>query len=158
MLGSNTRLREHIPAPRSAVYEALIDPAAVAIWMVPDGMTSRVHQFESREGGRFRISLTYEEPSAVGKTTAHTDTYHGYFAELVPDEKVVQVITFESDDPQMLGEMTVTMTLADEGDGTQLLAEHANVPPGIRPEDNELGWRLALDKLSRLLSGHRREV
>ena len=58
--------------------------------MVPNGMTSHVHTFEPREGGAFRISLTYDAPSATGKTTAHTDTYHGRFVKLVPDEQVVE--------------------------------------------------------------------
>lgn len=57
-------------APRGAVYRALLDPQAVAIWMVPTGMTSQVHRFEPREGGSFRISLRYVEPSGTGKTTA----------------------------------------------------------------------------------------
>jgi uncharacterized protein YndB with AHSA1/START domain len=72
-----------VNAPRAAVYRALLDARAVATWMVPTGMTSHVHAFEGCEGGRFRISLTYESPAGVGKTTAHTDTYHGRFVELV---------------------------------------------------------------------------
>jgi hypothetical protein len=61
------------------VYRAFLDPDAVAIWKVPNGMTSHVHEFDAREGGSFRISLTYEAPTETGKTTAHTDTYHGGF-------------------------------------------------------------------------------
>ena len=55
-------------------------------------MTSHVHAFESREGGRFRISLTYDAPTGVGKTTAHTDTYRGRFVKRVPNERVVEVV------------------------------------------------------------------
>jgi uncharacterized protein YndB with AHSA1/START domain len=59
-------------APRRIVYRALLDPDAVQHWMVPDGMTSEVHWFDAREGGGFRISLTYDRPTTAGKTTART--------------------------------------------------------------------------------------
>ena len=134
------------------MYRALIDAEAVATWMVPDDMTSHVHEFEPREGGRFRISLTYDAPTDTGKTSAQTDTYHGYFATLVPDERVVEVIEFETDDPAMQGEMRVMFALRDAADGgTDLLAVHSDLPPGLAPEDNALGWRMSLDKLAALL-------
>jgi uncharacterized protein YndB with AHSA1/START domain len=146
-----TRLTQHIKAPRAAVYHALIEARAVAHWMVPDGMTSHVHVFEGREGGAFRISLTYDAPSGAGKTSAHTDTYHGRFLRLVPDEQVVEVMEFETEDPAMRGEMTATLTLIDADGGTDLLAVHDNLPPGLSPADNELGWRISLGKLARLV-------
>ena len=68
-----------INAPRATVYRALLDARAIAKWKVPDGMTCHVHAFDAREGGSFRISLTYDTPSGTGKTTAHTDTLHGRF-------------------------------------------------------------------------------
>ena len=151
---STTRISRHVLAPRAAVYRALVDASAVARWMVPDGMTSQVHTFEPREGGAFRISLTYDAPTEAGKTTAHTDTYHGRFTQLVPDERVVQVLEFETADPAMQGEMTVTYTLSDapEGDGgTDVHAIHDGVPPGVSPEDNEVGWRMSLEKLAALV-------
>ena len=110
---SSTRIRRRVNAPRAAVYHALLDARAVATWMVPDGMTSHVHVFEPREGGTFRISLTYDAPPGTGKTTVQTDTFHGRFVKLVPDEQVVEVVEFETTDPAMQGEMTVTFTLAD---------------------------------------------
>lgn len=146
-----TRLARRVNAPRSAVYAALLDARAVSTWMVPDGMTSHVHQFEPREGGLFRISLTYDAPSGAGKTTAHTDTYHGHFVMLVPDQQVVQVMEFETDDSAVRGEMRVTFTLEDVDGGTEVHATHAEVPPGVSPADNELGWRMALDKLAALV-------
>ena len=148
---STTRITRHLNAPRSAVFRALIDAEAVRDWMVPTGMTSEVHEFEAREGGRFRISLTYDAPTETGKTTAHTDTYHGHFVKLVPGELVVQAIEFETDNPDMLGEMTVTFTLWDGNGGTELDAVHENVPPGVSPADNELGWTMSLRKLAALV-------
>lgn len=99
----------------------------------------------------FRISLSYDEPNATGKTTAHTDTYHGHFVELVPNTQVVEVLEFETDDPAMQGEMTVSFTLTDVESGTNVLAVHDRVPPGVSAADNELGWRMSLDKLAKLV-------
>lgn len=147
MAAASTRSSCHVNAPRTKVYHALLDPQAIATWMVPDGMTSHVHMFDAREGGLFRISLTYNEPAGTGKTTAQTDTYHGHFARLVPDEQVVEVMEFETADPEMCGEMTVTFTLTDADGGTDLLAVHENLPPGLSPADNDIGWRMSLDKL-----------
>lgn len=152
MAGMTTAcLAQHLSAPPSRVYRALIDARDVAEWMVPAGMTSHIHTFEPRVGGAFRISLTYETPSAIGKTSAHTDTYHGRFVDLVPNGRVVQVIEFETDDASMRGEMTVTFTLREADHGTDLVAVHENVPPGVSPADNETGWRLSLNKLATLV-------
>ena len=148
---TTTRIQRHIKAPRPQVYRALIDPQAVATWMVPDGMTSHIHEFAAQVGGRFRISLTYTAPTDTGKSSAQTDTYHGHFVKLVPDEQVVEMMAFETADPTMRGEMTVTFTLTDVEGETALLAVHDNVPFGIAPADNELGWRMSLDKLAALV-------
>jgi uncharacterized protein YndB with AHSA1/START domain len=114
-------------------------------------MTSHVHVFDAREGGSFRISLTYDAPTGTGKTTEHTDTYHGRFVKLVPNEQVVEVMEFETADAAMRGEMTVTFTLTDADNGTDVLAVHDKLPPGLSPADNETGWRMALDKLAALV-------
>jgi uncharacterized protein YndB with AHSA1/START domain len=148
---STTRISRRVNAPRERVYRALIDADAIQAWKVPTGMTSHVHAFEGREGGTFRISLTYKASTGTGKTTAHTDTYHGRFAKLVPNEQVVEVVEFETTDPAMQGEMTITTTLADADGGTELTAVHEGVPSGVRPADNEAGWNEALDKLAALV-------
>jgi uncharacterized protein YndB with AHSA1/START domain len=148
---NSTRITRRINAPRAKVYHALVDARAVATWMVPSGMTSHVHAFEAREGGAFRISLTYAAPTGTGKTTAHTDTYHGRFVRLVPNEQVVEVMEFETSDPAMQGEMTVAITLSDARGGTDVVGVHDGLPPGVSPADNETGWRMALDKLAALV-------
>jgi uncharacterized protein YndB with AHSA1/START domain len=148
---SSTRISRRINAPRSVVYRALLDAGAVATWRVPTGMTSHVHAFDAREGGAFRISLTYDAPTGTGKTTAHTDTYHGRFVKLVTDEHVVEVVEFETADPAMRGEMTITISLADVDGGTELHAVHDGLPPGVSAADNEAGWRSSLDKLAALV-------
>jgi uncharacterized protein YndB with AHSA1/START domain len=148
---SSTRVTRHVNAPRGRVYSAFVDANAIATWMVPTGMTSQVHAFEGREGGTFRISLTYDAPTGVGKTTAHTDTFHDRFVKLVPNERVVEVVEFETEDPALRGEMTITITLADEGRGTEVLAVHDGLPPGLPTADNETGWRSSLAKLAALV-------
>jgi uncharacterized protein YndB with AHSA1/START domain len=114
-------------------------------------MTSHVHAFDAREGGCFRVSLTYDEPTGTGKTTAHTDTYHGHFVKLVPNEQVVEMVEFETTDPALRGEMTITITLADADGGTDIVAVHDGLPRGVPTADNEAGWREALAKLAALV-------
>lgn len=148
---SSTRITRHVNAPRASVYRALLDARAIATWRVPTGMTSHVHAFDAREGGSFRISLTYDAPTGTGKTTAHTDTYHGRFVKLVPNEQVVEVVEFETTDPALSGEMTLTLTLTDADGGTDVLGVHDGLPPGVPPADNEAGWRSSLAKLAALV-------
>jgi uncharacterized protein YndB with AHSA1/START domain len=115
------------------------------------GMTSRVHWFDAREGGTFRVSLTYDAAGRTGKTAGGTDTYQGRFIKLVTDEQVVESVEFETDDPMMKGEMTITITLADAEGGTDLCAVHDGLPPGVPGADNETGWNMALAKLAALI-------
>jgi uncharacterized protein YndB with AHSA1/START domain len=84
-------------------------------------MSSYVHEFDAREGGSFRISLTYDAPSGAGKSAMHMDTYHGHFVKLVPHEQVVEVFEFETADPALRGTMTMTTTLTDADGGTDVL-------------------------------------
>ena len=148
---SATRISRHVNAPRANVYRALVDAGAVATWMVPTGMTSHVHEFDAREGGSFRVALTYDAPTGTGKTTAHTDTYHGRFVTLVPDERLVEVVEFETMDPALRGEMTITIVLTDADGGTDVLAVHDRLPPGLSTADNDAGWRSSLAKLAALV-------
>ena len=104
------------------------------------------------EGGAFRISLTYDAPTGTGKTSAHTDTYHGRFMKLVTNEQVIEAVEFETADPELRGEMTITISLADaDSGGTDVLAVHDAIPPGVPIADNEAGWREALGKLAALV-------
>jgi uncharacterized protein YndB with AHSA1/START domain len=142
-----------VRASRSAVYAALLDRGAVARWRVPDGMTSEVHEWEPHEGGRFRVSLTYDDVEAAGKSSGHRDTYAGHFEQLAPDEQVVEVLAFETEDPQLAGEMTITTTLRDADGGTEVEMVHDGVPDAVRPEDNEAGSRMALANLTAYVEG-----
>jgi uncharacterized protein YndB with AHSA1/START domain len=147
----STEVSRHISAPRAVVYRALLDADAIARWRVPDGMSSQVHEFDAREGGAYRVSLTYDAPTGTGKTGAHTDTYHGHFAKLVPGEQVVEVFEFETADPGLRGTMTLTTTLTDAAGGTDVRMVHQGMPDAVAPADNETGTRMALAKLARLV-------
>jgi uncharacterized protein YndB with AHSA1/START domain len=150
---ATTRVSKIIKAPRMAIYKASLDPDALASWRVPDSMTGQMHAFDAREGGRFRMSLTYKDPerSPGGKTSEATDTFQGRFVELVPDEKIVEVIEFESPDQRFAGEMRMITTFTDTDEGTEVTVLSEDLPAGIRPEDNELGTEQALQKLAALM-------
>ena len=141
-------------APRSAVYQAILDANAVAKWRVPEGMTGHVHEFDAREGGSFRVSLSYDAPGRTGKSAPRTDTYHGHFARLVPDEQVVEVLEFETADPALGGTMTMTTTLTDADGGTDVLVVHQGIPDSVPTADNETGTRMALGNLARLVEAN----
>ncbi len=121
-------------------------------------MTCQVHKCEAREGGSIRISLTYDEPARNGKTTPHTDTYHGHFVKLVPNKQVIEVDEFETTDPTLRGEMTATITLTDADGGTDVLGVHEGLPRGITIADNELGWQSALAKLAKFVETERLDL
>jgi uncharacterized protein YndB with AHSA1/START domain len=152
----STRISQHVRAPRAAIYRALLDADAVARWRVPAGMTSYVHEFDAREGGSFRVSLTYTGPDGAGKSAEHTDTYHGRFRKLVPNEQVVEEIAFENVDGAFSGTMTMTTTLTDADGGTDVLVVHEGIPDAIPAADNETGTRMALANLAKLVEAGER--
>ncbi|WP_410876876.1 SRPBCC domain-containing protein [Nocardia sp. A7] len=156
---ATTRIGTHINAPRSTVYRLLLDGDAVATWMMPDGIATEVHRFEPVEGGSFSITLTYDEAADPGETEPHYvagtirqkhDAYFGTFRSLIPDEQVVEVLEFVTEKPDMTGSQTVTFTLTDVDGGTHLEILHEEVPPGLGPAENEVGWQMALTKLAAL--------
>ena len=154
----STRASTHVDASPTEVYRVLLDPDAISRWRVPDGMTAQVHEFDPREGGRFRISLTYDSPTNTGKTSAQTDTYRGVFVRLVPDRLVVEVSEFETDDPALAGEMTMTTSLTPSGGSTEVEIVHEGVPDAVPRADNAAGMRMALTNLDRLLADRKRNL
>jgi uncharacterized protein YndB with AHSA1/START domain len=118
----STRVSRHVDAPRSAVYRALLDADAIARWRVPADMSSQVHAFDPREGGAFRVSLTYDLPGSAGKSASRTDTYHGRFVKLVPDRQVVEALEFETEDPALRGVMTIGAGEPGRAGGSRLPA------------------------------------
>jgi hypothetical protein len=100
------------------------------------------------------MTLRYPESTAgaPGKTTEREDRYSSRFVELDPPRRVVQAIRFDAADPAFGGEMTMTVSLVEVEGSTAVTISYANVPPGIRPEDNEAGSRMSLEKLAAYLA------
>jgi uncharacterized protein YndB with AHSA1/START domain len=147
----STRTSRLIKAPREALYRAFTDPAALAVWLAPDQMTAKVHEFDGRVGGGYQMSLFYPSSEQVyrGKTSEREDRFTARFVELTPPTRIVQAITFDSSDPAFAGEMTMTVTFEERDSGTEVTILFEQIPPGIRPEDNDAGTRSSLEKLAR---------
>jgi uncharacterized protein YndB with AHSA1/START domain len=154
---ASTRTSKVIKAPRETIYRAFTDPAALAVWLSPGEMTGKVHDFDGRVGGGYRMSLYYPatEQDARGKTAEREDRFTARFVELVPPARLVEAITFDSADPAFAGEMTMTVALEERAGGTEVTIAFENIPPGIRPEDNDAGTRSSLEKLARYVENDR---
>jgi uncharacterized protein YndB with AHSA1/START domain len=146
-----TKNSRRINASREVLYRAFLDPASLVRWLPPGDMTGIVHQFDARVGGGYQMSLFYPETEQVfrGKTAEREDRFTARFVELSPPERIVQAIQFDSPDPAFSGDMIMTVTFEISGSGTSVTILCTNIPPGIRPEDNEEGCRLTLEKLAR---------
>lgn len=144
-----------IPAPPTAIYGAFTDPAALMTWQVPGNMTAQVHAFDLRVGGGYDMSLFYPEADGDdrGKSGQREDRYHARFDELSPARRIVETITFDTDDPAFTGEMTMTVTLALRPDGTEVTIAFEDLPSGISPADNDAGTRSSLEKLHHYVRG-----
>jgi uncharacterized protein YndB with AHSA1/START domain len=139
-----------IAASPQAIYRAFLDPAAWETWLPPDGMTGHVFLFEPRPGGAYRMELTYRADGrpARGKTSDDTDVVAGRFLEIVPDTRVVHLVTFKSDDPAFAGTMKMTWRLAPVPGGTEVTIVCEDVPPGISRDDHATGLRSTLRNLA----------
>lgn len=140
-----------IIASARAIFRALLDPEVVVKWRAPNGMTARFLMFDARPGAGYRMELSYGPAGGQGKSTPTSDIVHGRFVEFLPDEKIVETIQFESDDPAFAGIMTVTTTLAPVIDGTKVTIMAENVPTGISEADHQVGMNASLKKLADFL-------
>jgi uncharacterized protein YndB with AHSA1/START domain len=148
---ASTRTSRIIKASPEELYEAFMDPAILVTWLPPGNMTGKIHAFDGRVGGGFRMSLFYppDDNSFRGKTSEKEDMSDVRFVELVPPRKIVEAVTFVSDDPALKGEMTITVTFDEASGGTEVTFLCTDLPRGLRAEDNEEGARLSLEKLAR---------
>jgi uncharacterized protein YndB with AHSA1/START domain len=146
-----TKNSKVIKASKETLYRAFTDPRALAAWMAPGEMTGKVHSFDLKVGGGYEMSLFYppSEKESSGKTSGKEDRYTARFVELTPPEKIVQAITFDSENPAFLGEMIMEVEFEATDNGTKVTIVFRNIPSGIRPEDNEEGTQLTLEKLAR---------
>lgn len=141
-----------IGASPAEVYAAMIDADALAEWLAPGNMTAHFERFDPCPGGSYRLVLTYTDGAgSVGKAGENTDIVEGRFVDLIPGERVVQAVDFESDDPAFHGTMTMTWQITAHGGGTCVDFIADDVPEGISAEDHAEGMAASLTNLARYL-------
>jgi uncharacterized protein YndB with AHSA1/START domain len=146
-----TRASRVISARPEQLYAAFMDPATLVEWLPPADMTGKIHAFDGRVGGGYRMSLYYpeDEQEFRGKSAEKEDMVDVRFVALDPPRKIVEAVNFVSDDPAFRGEMTIVITFEEAPGGTEVTFLCENLPPGLKPEDNEAGSKLSLDQLAR---------
>jgi Uncharacterized conserved protein len=149
--GASTRTSRVIRARPEELYDAFVDPVALVAWLPPAEMTGRMHQFDARVGGGYRMSLFYpaDESHFRGKTSEKEDMVDVRFLELARPHRIIEAVSFVTGDPSLLGEMTLTVTFVEMSDGTEVTLLFQNLPRGLRPEDNDAGARMSLEQLAR---------
>ncbi|WP_161878029.1 SRPBCC domain-containing protein [Alkalibacterium sp. MB6] len=131
------------------IYQAFINPEAMATWLPPKGMSARIDLFEPYPGGKYVITLSYDSSqSGMGKTSDNTDVSKGVFVELVPNKKIVQVGKFESDDPTFSGKIILTWYIEALSEATKVTVVCENVPEGIKKADHIEGLASTLENLA----------
>lgn len=145
-----------IHATPDAVYRAFAEPGAMERWMPPGNMSGEMLHFDFREGGSYRMRLTYAEPQrGRGKSSEDSDLAEVRLTRLVDGRRIEQEVTFESADPVFAGVMRVIWTFQPNSSGTLVTVRAENVPSGIRPEDHEAGLNSPLDSLAAFVEGAR---
>ncbi len=124
------------------VYRAFLEPDALASWISPFGYVCTVHHLDAKVGGTFKMSFR-------NFTTGGAHSFGGTYREMVPGERLVYSDAF--DDPNLPGEMIVTVRLKAVLVGTEVNIEQAAIPDMIPPEACYLGWQDSLHKLEKLV-------
>jgi uncharacterized protein YndB with AHSA1/START domain len=143
IMSTNTiRLHRVLRATPERIYRAFLDADAMAKWLPPNGFTGKVHQLDAKVGGTHKMSFT-------NFTTGRSHSFGGKYLELVPDERIRYSDKF--DDPNLPGELQVTVTLKKVSVGTELSIVQEGVPDVIPPEACYLGWQESLTLLAKLV-------
>jgi uncharacterized protein YndB with AHSA1/START domain len=129
------RFHRVLKAPPERIYKAFLDPKAMVKWLPPHGFVGEVHKMDARVGGSYRMSFT-------NFGTGHTHSFGGTFVELTPHERIRYTDKF--DDPNLPGEMNVTVTLRKVLCGTEIHIEQSGLPAVIP------GWQESLSMLAQL--------
>ncbi|WP_123040539.1 SRPBCC family protein [Cohnella candidum] len=139
-----------IKASPQTIYKSFIDPEALVSWLPPKGMKGQIYEFDATNGGAYRMSLTYTDTKHAmpGKSSENTDIVKGRYLEFVPNERIVQLVEFESADPAYAGTMIMTWIFAEVSEGTEVTIVCENVPEGIRQDDHLLGMNASLENLA----------
>jgi uncharacterized protein YndB with AHSA1/START domain len=138
---NTVRLHRVLAAKPERVYRAFLDSDAMAKWLPPYGFTCKVHHLDAKVGGTFKMSFT-------NFTNGKSHSFGGEYRELVPNQRLSYTDKF--DDPNLPGEMSVTVTLKAVSVGTELQIEQAGIPEIIPLEACYLGWQQSLEQLAKL--------
>lgn len=136
------RLHRVLTAKPEKIYQAFLEPDAMARWLPPNGFTGKVHHMNAKVGGTYKMSFT-------NFTTGTTISFGGKYLELVPHERLRYTDIF--DDPNLAGEIQVTVTLKKVSVGTELNIVQEGLPDAIPLEACYLGWQESLLNLARLV-------
>jgi uncharacterized protein YndB with AHSA1/START domain len=136
------RLHRVLATKPEKVYRAFLEPDALAKWLPPNGFLCTVHHHEAKTGGTYKMSFR-------NFTTGQSHSFGGKYAELVPNKKLRYTDTF--DDPNLPGEMQVTVTIEAVSVGTDLKIVQEGIPDMIPPEACYLGWQESLKNLARVV-------
>jgi uncharacterized protein YndB with AHSA1/START domain len=139
---NNIRLHRVIRTNPGKVYRAFLDADALAKWIPPNGFTGKVHHMEAKVGGTHRMTFT-------NFTTGQSHSFGGTYLELVPHERIRYSDRF--DDPNLSGELLVTISLKKVSLGTELTIVQEGIPEVIPPEACYLGWQESLILLEKLV-------
>jgi uncharacterized protein YndB with AHSA1/START domain len=136
------RFHRVLRATPERVYRAFLDPDAMVKWLPPNGFTGKVHHVDAKVGGTYKMSFT-------NFSSGHSHSFGGTYLELVPDERIRHTDKF--DDPNMPGEMHVSITLKKVSCGTELSIVQEGIPDFIPPEACCLGWQESLTLMAKLV-------
>ncbi|WP_369933834.1 SRPBCC family protein [Xanthomonas tesorieronis] len=136
------RLHRVLRAPAERIYRAFLEPAALAKWLPPHGFVATVHALDARVGGSYRMSFT-------NLSTGSSQSFGGTYLELVPGELIRHTDIF--DNPDLPGEMRVTVKLRAVACGTELDIVQEGIPAQIPVEFCHLGWQESLSLLAQLV-------
>lgn len=139
---STIQLHRVIAAPPERIFRAFIDPDAMVKWLPPHGFTGKIHHFEGRTGGTFKMSFT-------NFSTKSSHSFGGKYLEVKINERLVYTDQF--DDPNMPGEITNTITFREVIGGTELKVTQEGIPDAIPPEMCYMGWQQSLTLLTQLV-------
>lgn len=141
-MANTVNLHRVLKAPVSRVFRAFSNPQAKATWLPPFGFICQVHSFEFKVGGSYKMSFT-------NFTNEQKHSWTGTFTSIKPNELLIYKDRF--DDPNLPGEMTVTVTFREVSCGTELTIKQEGIPEMIPAEMCYLGWQESLVKLAQLV-------
>ena len=142
MTANTIRLHRVLRATPEKIYNAFLNPDAMAKWLPPNGFTGKVHHLDAKVGGSHKMSFT-------NFTTGQSHSFGGTYLELVPHERIRHTDTF--DDPNLPGQMQTTVSLKKVSVGTELTVVQEGIPSAIPVEGCYLGWQESLILLGKLV-------